>query len=389
MVIMSNNRRGHVVLLGVTIDYQLRYHNGLEQVLSEKGFAVHLVSAPGDNLSTMSQGEAVASHPIAMERAPNVLKDILVLFRWIAVVRKTRPSIVLLGTPKASLIGLLAATLCGVPHRVYEMHGLRMEGSVGVKRILLKSLESWTCRLANKVVAVSPSLAEAAIEAGIVDADRVKVIGWGSPNGVNIEHFRMASCDETAKRATKRTLGMSTERPVIVFIGRLTEDKGLSTLAEAMEILGRRIKAQLLIVGPVDDDSGMAGLERLKGTAEVFLAGPVPDVAPYLATADVLCLPSRREGLPTVVLEAFAARVPVVANRATGIVDLVFHDQTGFLTPIGDASALAVGLERALTDMKSVDTCVQKADDLVAKRFSTKDVQFRWAQFLEDLVNGD
>jgi glycosyltransferase involved in cell wall biosynthesis len=78
--------------------------------------------------------------------------------------------------------------------------------------------------------------------------------------------------------------------------------------------------------------------------------GAVPDTAPYYATADVLVLPSHREGLPTVVLEAQAAGVPVVGASATGVVDVVADGQTGLLFPAGNVPALAEAIAKLTTD---------------------------------------
>jgi glycosyltransferase involved in cell wall biosynthesis len=82
----------------------------------------------------------------------------------------------------------------------------------------------------------------------------------------------------------------------------------------------------------------------------VISAGAVPDTAPYYAMADVLVLPSHREGLPTVVLEAQAAGRPVVGACATGIVDVISDGETGLLFPVGDVAALAGAIARILTD---------------------------------------
>jgi glycosyltransferase involved in cell wall biosynthesis len=82
----------------------------------------------------------------------------------------------------------------------------------------------------------------------------------------------------------------------------------------------------------------------------VIFAGLIEDTAPYYALMDILVLPSHREGFPNVVLEAHASGKPVVAARATGVVDAVVDGKTGLLFPVGDAAALADALARLLTD---------------------------------------
>jgi len=82
----------------------------------------------------------------------------------------------------------------------------------------------------------------------------------------------------------------------------------------------------------------------------VIFTGAVENTAPFYAMADVVVLPSHREGLPTVVLEAQAAGKPVVGASATGIVDLIIDGETGLLFPAGDVAALAEALSRMITD---------------------------------------
>src|SRR5258707_14143058 len=91
---------------------------------------------------------------------------------------------------------------------------------------------------------------------------------------------------------------------------------------------------------------------RLETHERVILSGPVSDPAPYYAISDVLVLPSHREGLPTVVLEAHAAGKAVIGASVTGIVDLVVHGQTGLLFPVGSVSALADAIAMLVTNKK-------------------------------------
>ena len=386
-VTTSRSRR---ILFGVTIDYQLRYHEGLTERLVSEGWEVHVVSTPGPNLENLNQRAGITSHPLMMTRRPNVLGDFLALVRWISVLRRIRPDVVLLGTPKAGLVGLAAACICRVPHRIYELHGLRLESAKGVRRIILTYLERITCSLASQIVPVSTSLAERAVEAGLLDARSLTILGKGSPNGVDVEHFQRAISDPTEIEHTRDTVGLNNELPVVLFLGRLTEDKGIECLTKAASRLLQSAPIQLLIVGPVDDPSGKLALTALRETGvTVVWSGEVDDVAPYLAVADVLCLPSRREGLPTVILEAFASGVPVVATRATGIVDLVRNGQTGYLVAIDDESALAIALHDAISRKRESTRMAAAALRLVKTDYSRREVQDRWIGYLKGLCTED
>lgn len=141
--------------------------------------------------------------------------------------------------------------------------------------------------------------------------------------------------------------------PVVLFVGRLTCDKGIPELAQAFDQLAPRFpELRLLLVGCYEEGDPLSADTRryLDSNSRVIFAGAAKDTAPYYATADVLALPSHREGLSTVILEAQAAGIPVVGASATGIVDVVADGKTGLLFPVGDAAALAEAIARLITD---------------------------------------
>jgi len=151
----------------------------------------------------------------------------------------------------------------------------------------------------------------------------------------------------------RRHLGIPAQAPVVLFVGRLTSDKGIPELMEAFLRLGNQfLDLRLLLVGCFEDEDPLPLDTRtcLETHSNVIFAGPVENTAPYYAMADVLVLPSHREGLPTVVLEAQAAGKPVVGASVTGIVDLIVDRETGLLFPVGDVAALAEALARMITD---------------------------------------
>jgi len=318
-----------------------------------------------------------------MEREPNPGADLLSLIRWIRVLHRISPDVVVVGTPKAGLLGGLAGWVLRVPRRIYELHGLRLESASGIFRKLLRFSERASCAFSHEVVAVSESLRNVVIDERITSNEQVLVVGCGSPNGVDIEHFEDQSADETAKEALRRQLRIDPDEKVVVFVGRLTADKGVGALAEAIAEIDAADPVHLLAIGGIDGPSGVEGMAHLRRVVpRLTIVGEVDDVAPYLAIATLLCLPSRREGLPTVVLEAFAAGVPVVATAATGVVDLVHDGKTGLLAPIDDAQALSRALRRALDDPTIRSDFARESKELVSREYAGDVVRARWVEFL-------
>lgn len=347
----------------------------------EQGWGVSLVATPDDAAKATAERERVRLVGIPMDRRISVLRDVVALGRWIKLLCRDKPQAVNVGTPKAGLLGILAAWVARVPRRVYIVRGLRLEGASGVMAWILWAMERVTIGLATDVIIVSQSLADELTRRGLLPAEKGWIIGPGSSNGVNsvaIEN-RIAGVDPCALR---RGLGIPDGSFVVGFIGRITPDKGISTLLEAMQRLDGT-PAHLVLVGAVEDDSLVEAVEKLGDRAT--RVSWTDDIWGYLPALDVLCLPSEREGFPTVVLEAAAAGVPAVTTRATGAVDSVIDGETGFLVDVGDPAALAQKIGRLMHSPQLRQELGEKARIRAAAEFQPERV---WSGVM-GILNGD
>ena len=330
---------------------------------------------------------------VPMEREISPVRDIRSICHLWGILRTLRPTVTNVGTPKAGLLGGFAAWLNRVPCRFYTLHGLRFETTTGLRRKLLILAERLACRFAHRVVCVSHSVREKAIASGLVDRERALIFGAGSCNGVDVARF--APTQQRIWRAAelRRQFGIPADAPVALFVGRLTCDKGIAELVEAFLHLENRIpNLRLLLVGSFEDGDPLPEdiRKHLETHDRVILAGPVNDTAPYYATADVLVLPSHREGLPTVVLEAHAAGKPVIGAAATGIVDLLVDGETGLLFPVGDVSSLANAIARLIEDKALARKLADAGRDQVKRKFRQELI---WAalrrEYLKVLQGGE
>jgi glycosyltransferase involved in cell wall biosynthesis len=297
--------------------------------------------------------ESVPTIEVPLEREIAPLQDVVSLWRLAAIMRELRPTVTNVGTPKAGLLGGFAAWLNQVPCRFYTLHGLRFETAKGLKRRILVYADRLACHFAHRVICVSHSVREKAIASGITTWERTAVFGAGSCNGIDASRF--SATPEMKQRAAelRSRLGIPGQAPVALFVGRFTCDKGIPELIQAFLRLDNQFPdLRLLLVGCFEDGDPLPFevRRRLETTERVILAGAVNDTRPYYAIADVLVLPSHREGLPTVILEAQAAGKPVIGASATGIVDLLVDGETGLLFPVGDVPALAEALARIISD---------------------------------------
>ncbi len=356
----------------VTSDLAIKLMRGQLQYLQHDGFDVTLICSPGrwvDSVGRM-EGVQIIELPMAREIAP--LRDLMSLWRLCRIIRALRPAVTNVGTPKAGLLAGFAAWVNRVPCRIYTLRGLRFETMNGLGRRLLVCTERLACHFAHRVICVSPSLRERAIAFGLTGRERTMVFGSGSSNGVDASRF--APTPERMKRASELRceLGIPPQAPVLGFVGRLTRDKGISEMMESFLRLGYEFPdLRLLLLGLFEEEDPLDVETRrfLKAHPHVILAGEVVDTAPYYALMDVLVLPSRREGFPNVVLEAYAAGKPVVASRATGIVDAVVDGETGLLFPVGDVAALTSALQALLSDKASARKFGCAGQELIKREF--------------------
>jgi teichuronic acid biosynthesis glycosyltransferase TuaC len=195
----------------------------------------------------------------------------------------------------------------------------------------------------DQIIAVSEAVAH-----GVCDLARprhgVRVI----PNGADPTRFA-----ERDRAADRRLLGLPTDRPIALFVGHLTELKGIADLIEAFRANQARSTARPLLVvvgeGPLRGDLE-ARVDELGMGDTVRFAGKVPhdDVGTWMGACDVLVLPSRSEGLPTVICEAMVAGRAVVATAVGGTPELVEAGVTGQLVDPGEVTQLADALANVL-----------------------------------------
>lgn len=321
---------------------------GFAQFAASRG---HNVSVIADNVEpTLEQIETgtVKFVPVVMKRDPAPSSDIRSLFRLIRVIREIAPQVVLYATPKASMLGSIAAAINRIPTRIYQLWGLRLETVNGPARLVLGAFELLTSTLSSSIVANSHSLAQRYKELHLNGFTKIVTLGSGSSHGVDLQYFTPQQ-NSTITQTANNSERTSFKPPLrLGFVGRLHPDKGIDTLIEAMEILTKRsCSVSVLIVGNNE------GLEYpMSGEARIAIdfVGFTKDPRPFYQQMDVLVLPSLREGFPNVVLEAAAMGIPAIVSDGTGVIDSVVNRETGLVFPVRNASALADTIEFLLNN---------------------------------------
>jgi glycosyltransferase involved in cell wall biosynthesis len=327
------------ILVGVTSPQTCLVLPSRLRALRTAGFRVSVVSAPGQLLDETAQAAGADAFAIPMKRGIAPLSDVVATFRLLRLIRRLRPDLVEFSTPKAGLLGTVAARFYGVPARIYFLRGLKLEGTHGIRRRVLLAAERVAAAFAHVVLCNSKSLRGAALAQNIGSDEKLVVLGDGSSNGVDVERF------SPGPSSIRAELGIPETSRVLAFVGRFTLDKGLPELIEAFStILKSAPDVYLLLVGWFDaaEDELDAGIrQRIESHPRIICTGLVEDPAPYYRAMDVLILPTWREGFPNVALEAAASGVPVITTHCTGARDAVVPEVTGLVVPPGYPEAIS------------------------------------------------
>ena len=375
------------ILLGVTTQELCLILGARLRVLRRSGFRVVLVSGPGELLERTASCTGVECVALPMRRSIAPLADLVALFRLWWVLGNYKPDLVEFSTPKAGLLGMLAALLRGVPRRIYMLRGLKLERSRGFKRWVLLTAERVACSCAHRVLCNSKSLRAEALALGLAPSAKLLVLGEGSSNGVDVERF------SPGPSAVREQFSIPREAPVVGFVGRLTRDKGLPELIEAFDrILLAEPSTHLLLVGWFDraEDALAAELRRRILThPRIHCTGFVADTAPYYRALDVMVLPTWREGFPNAVLEAAATGIPVVTTESTGARDAVVAEVTGLLIPPGYPEAIVEAVVKLLRDPARRFHMGRAARAWVVEHYSEERVLGLTAEYYRSLLDAD
>lgn len=337
------------IIATVVTTIQVLYRGRFEY-FKKHGFDVTVVCASSDQ-DDQIRARGVRLHTAPLTRLVTPGRDLRTLWNLWRFLRHEQFDLVEVGTPKAALIGSVAARLAGTPCLIHLLHGLAYEGQRALMGKMIRWATAMVCRLAHVTISVSPSLREQAHQDGVCDRARVRVLGSGSCNGVDLQRFSPERRPLGAE--VRGRYGIPETAVVIGFVGRMTRAKGLAELVAAFrELCQTTPDAALLLLGGYEDRDRPPPelLDFLARDPHVRHVGWQTDPVPFLAAMDVFVLPSHREGLGVALLEAAAMGLPTVATDATGCRNALVDGVTGLQVPVGDAARLSAAIARLAGD---------------------------------------
>lgn len=319
--------------LKVLLKGQLRF-------MASNGFDVKGVSSEGEELREVHENEGIAVEVITMSRKITPFQDLKSLWQMWNFLRKEKPQIVHTHTPKAGIIGMLAARLAGVPHRLHTVAGLPLMEAIGTKRKILNFVEKLTYSSATRVYPNSKGLYDFILQNNFTQSNKLKIIANGSSNGIDTAFFSPDQVTEIEKVTLREKLNIQPDDFVFVFVGRIVSDKGINELIKAFSELqtveNKPTGIKLLLVGGLENDLDPLNPETLaeiNQNKDIISVGFQRDVRSFFAIADALVFPSYREGFPNVVMQAGAMGLPSIVSDINGCNEIIIEGENGLIIP--------------------------------------------------------
>ena len=320
--------------LKVLLKGQLRF-------MASNGFDVKGVSSEGEELREVRENEGIAVEAITMSRKITPFQDLKSLWQMWNFLRKEKPQIVHTHTPKAGIIGMLAARLAGVPHRLHTVAGLPLMEATGTKRKILNFVEKLTYSSATRVYPNSKGLYDFILQNNFIQSNKLKIIANGSSNGIDTAFFSPDQVTEIERVTLREKLNIQPDDFVFVFVGRIVSDKGINELIKAFSELqavenNEPAGIKLLLVGGLENDLDPLNPETLaeiNQNKDIISVGFQQDVRSFFAIADALVFPSYREGFPNVVMQAGAMGLPSIVSDINGCNEIIIEGENGLIIP--------------------------------------------------------
>ena len=314
---------------------------GQLRFMASNGFDVKGVSSEGEELKEVRENEGIVMEAINMSRKITPFQDLKSLWEMWNFLRKEKPQIVHTHTPKAGIIGMLAARLAGVPHRLHTVAGLPLMEATGIKRKILNFVEKLTYSSATRVYPNSKGLYNFILQNNFTQSNKLKIIANGSSNGINTTFFSPAQVSEIEKITLREKLNIQPDDFVFVFVGRIVSDKGINELIKAFSELqtaknNELTGIKLLLVGGLEsylDPLNPETLAEINQNKDIISVGFQQDVRSFFAIADALVFPSYREGFPNVVMQAGAMGLPSIVSDINGCNEIIVEGKNGLIIP--------------------------------------------------------
>ncbi len=347
-----------------------------------KYFDVVAISSSGRELDEVEEDEGVRVYSVEMSRKITPFKDTLSILKLFLLFKKENPYIVHSHTPKAGFVSMIAAYFAKVPIRLHTVAGLPLMESRGLKRAILMIIERITYSSATLILPNSFGMQEFIVENKLVKKNKFKIIGNGSSNGIDLNHFK-SSHETILKSLSIQEKYNLKDKFIFLYIGRLVSHKGMTELIAAFTAINKKYsETRLLLVGDFEKDLDPLSFTTLKllENSSIIHLGFQNDVRGYLEIADVFVFPSYREGFPNVVLQACAFNLPCIVTAIKGCMEIINDNENGLVISPKDIDGLKNAMEILFMSSDLRKRLGEKNRKHIENKYSQ---QFVWGNILK------
>lgn len=325
---------------------------------------------------------------VGFERKIALFQDLQTLIHLYFIIKRFNPQAIHTITPKAGLLAMLAGFFVGVPYRWHTFTGQVWVTRRSFSRSLLKMMDKLIVSLSTHVFTDSTSQSQFLQYEGVAPREKISTLGTGSIAGVDINRFHP---DVSIRQLVRQELGVDEQVCVFLFVGRLVRDKGVFDLFTAFKILAERSSTVgLWMVGPDEEELTpnlrKQGLVFCQSTRWI---GATLTPERYMMAADVLVLPSYREGFGSVIIEAGSCGLPVIAYKIAGVIDAIKAGVSGILVDLGQVDCLAEQLFALASDRQKRQTMGDSARKYIAQQFSMEEITNAWLVYYRNSLMND
>ena len=347
---------------------------GQPKFMSENGFNVIMISADGKEVEDLKKQEGCKHIIVPMTRRITPFRDIISFFKLRRIIKKYRPDIVHTHTPKAGLLGMLAARSAGIKIRIHTVGGLPLIIETGFKRRLLILTEKITYFGATEIWPNSRSMMNFIIDKKLSEPQKLSVIDNGSTNGIDLKKFSKQNLNEEIKNKIKASLPQSKGFKILC-VGRMVKDKGIEELVSVFEKLQKLYPLQLILAGPFEpklDPLSSQTLDTIINNPAITHISWSDSIEYYMALSDIFVHPSHREGFPNVILQAGAMHLPVICSNIPGNADIIQNEKTGLMFEVKNEDDLYTKLKFAIENKERTEQIAQALFDEVTQLYNRK-----------------
>ncbi len=370
-----------VAVIGTAKSFLINHINELA-----KYYDIYLVG-------NFSETEDLSSFNLSASKSININRDISITTDFKAVYelykyfRKEKFDAVHSVTPKAGLITAIAARLANIKHRTHIFTGQVWAARQGVMRFMLKTFDRLIFLFNNHILVDGEPQRQFLIKNKIISAKKSQVLGAGSISGVDTNKF-VPSLE--IRNKIRSELNILNDRIVYAFLGRLNKDKGIYELFDAFNSLTKICpNTYLLLIGNDEENciDKLSNYKNIKPDINFKFYGRTPHPNIVLQAADVLCMPSYREGFGSSVIEAQCLGIPAICSDIYGLSDTIVDNETGLRCKVKDWTSLFISMKKLYDNPDLIDKYGNNGRLRVLEIFSAKTITQEWIDFYSEILS--